>query len=320
MPNTDKNALITGGCGFIGVNLCLYLLERNWNIRVLDNFSSMGPELLQQACEEHGFPVPDLHEGDVRNAEDVNEAVRGMNAVVHLAAFTSVLKSVQYPQIDLDINSRGTFRVLEGVRQSDSVDQFVFASSNAAVGEVEGAVNEESVPQPLSPYGASKLHGEALCSTYANTYGLSTTALRFANAYGPHSGHKTSVIHKFIRRARDGKPLEIYGDGEQTRDFIHVRDIAAAIHAVLTSDRDGYDVYQVASGEETSINQMVERLRRIGHEASGLAIETNHTDERDGEIRKNYSTYEKIASDLGWEPEVSLEDGLKQVWDWYCTR
>jgi UDP-glucose 4-epimerase len=248
----------------------------------------------------------------MRESEGLEEAVKDVSAVVHLAAFTNVRYSTKHPEQDFRTNSEGTFNLLEAVRNSDEATRVVFASSNAAVGEVEGAVDETRVPEPLSPYGASKLHGEALCRVYQECYEINTTSLRFANAYGPYAGHKTSVIPKFIRRAKQGKTLEIYGDGKQTRDFIHASDIASAILAALENDSSAGEVYQVASGTETEINSLAEQIQELASEA-GKSVEIVHTDPRRGEIKYNYSSIDKIQRDLGWEPRIDLEEGLGEL-------
>ncbi len=307
---------MTGGCGFVGTNLVLRLREVGRTVRVLDNFSAVDPGPLEEACRARELDPPEVIEGDVREREAVARAMEGIGAVVHLAAFTNVRASSRDPERGFGPNVQGTFHVLEAARCSNSVRRVVFASSNAAVGEVEGAVDESVVPRPLSPYGASKLYGEALLSSFSEIGDLNTTALRFANAYGPFSHHKDSVVHKFIRRALREKPLEVYGDGRQTRDFIHVDDIASAVQSVLAHDRPGADVYQVATGRETSVNELAGMIRQRA-ESAGLSVAVRHTDPRPGEIRKNYSSIERIRRDLGWTPGIELTDGVDRVWRFY---
>lgn len=309
-----KPVLVTGGAGFIGTNLAPLLLDRGYDLKILDNFSHVGPEMIESATGDYSDERLDIVEGNVRDKETVAEAVRGVGAVVHLAAFTNVPESVKNPEPDVLTNSLGTFHVLEAARHADSCDGVVFASSNAAVGEVEGAVDETRVPEPLAPYGASKLHGEGLCSVYWHSYDLHTTSLRFANAYGPYCGHKTSVVAKFLRRAKQGKDLEIYGDGEQTRDFIHAEDIARVITRALQRQHNGGEVFQVATANETRILDLAHWVQTIAAD-HGQEIKVVHDDPRPGEIRFNYSSIDKVEETLGWEPKKKLKPSLESLWE-----
>lgn len=243
---------MNGGCGFIGANLSRYLLERGHAVRVFDNLSTGSEENLRRATE--GFEFPELIKGDIRDKGEMEEAARDVDAVVHLAAHTSVVDSLKNPEEDFQINALGTLNALEACRKN-RVKRFVYASSNAVVGEQEPPINEEKIPAPISPYGASKLTGESLCSAYFHSYGIKTISLRFSNAYGPYSSHKTSVVSKFIRRVKEGKPLIIYGDGNQTRDFIYAEDVCEAIYLSLDSDCGG-EVFQAAIGVETTVNDL----------------------------------------------------------------
>ena len=305
--------LITGGAGFIGTNLARQLLDEGYDLRVLDNFSQVGPEMVRKATGNWDSDRVELIEGDIREPARLSPILEGVDAVVHLAAFTDVPASVDQPETDVETNARGTFHVLESARKAN-VSSFVFASSNAVVGEVDGAVNETCVPAPLAPYGASKLYGEALCSVYWNTYDLHTTSLRFANAYGPYSGHKTSVVAKFLRRASRGKNLEIYGDGKQTRDFIHAEDIARALSSALECQHPGGQVYQVATARETKILDLAGWVQELAND-SGISVNVTHEDPREGEIRYNYSDIDKAKNELNWKPRRRLRSALKTLWE-----
>lgn len=298
--------LITGGCGFVGANLLHYLYEKHCTIRILDNLSTGKKEYIDRLSLPES---PELIMGDIRNKENVGKAVEGMDAIVHLAAHTNVIESLENPDDSWDINVTGTFNLLEACRK-DGIEEFVFASSNAVAGEQTPPINETKLPQPLSPYGASKLAGEALCSAYYHSYGLKTTSLRFSNLYGPFADHKTSVIAKFIELARKEIPFTIYGDGNQTRDFVHVDDICHAIYLSLTNQTSHGEVFQIARGKETTINELVEILNKI----AGKKIRTIHEPERKGEIRRTYSDISKAREVLGFEPQVELKEGLMQLW------
>ncbi len=297
--------LVTGGCGFIGTNLVRYLSERGCQLRILDNLSTGKKENLATSISDQ------LIIGDIRNRKAVDQAVPGVAAVVHLAALTSVVESLENPAEVWEVNVTGTLNLLEACRQN-GVTRFVFASSNAVVGEQPPPIDELKIPQPLSPYGASKLAGEALCSSYYHSFGLKTVSLRFANCYGPYSEHKPSIIPKLIKWAEEGKPVTIFGDGQQTRDFVHAGDVAQAIYRALTVDTDSYgQIFQVATGSETSINQLVGLVQEV----SGRKLQTVHEPERKGEIKRNYSDITKARRILGFDPGIELREGLKDLWE-----
>jgi UDP-glucose 4-epimerase len=349
LPTVDyrpSTVLVTGGCGFIGTNLVKYLSNKGCGVRILDNLSMPSREFANQESPVTG-PLPpravdsdlsgiDLVVGDIRDRQAVERAIEEVDAVVHLAAHTSVVESLEKPEEAWDINVNGTLNLLEACRRN-GVDRFIFASSNAVVGEQDPPIDETKIPRPLSPYGASKLAGEALCSTYYHSFGLKTVSLRFSNCYGPCSEHKPSVIAKFIDWARKGEPLVIYGDGNQTRDFVHVADICQAIHLSLTIAQPPEpsqptpstqqtqqtpptqktqqtpvwgEVFQIASGVETSINQLVELIKAMAD--SQLTIV--HKPKRKGEIESNYSDITKAKKLLGFEPRITLREGLGELW------
>ena len=228
------NWLITGGCGFLGKNLIKFLKAEkdDVSIRVVDNFSVGQPNDLAYATTDYkkfdqldelswGSDIVQVIEGDILDASLAIGVSRGADVIVHLAANTGVGPSVENPRMDCTTNVLGTFNYLEACRVNN-ISRFVFASSGAPIGECIPPIHEELACHPVSPYGASKLAGEAYCSAYFRSYGVNTVALRFGNVYGPGSTHKSSVVAKFIRQAMNGETLEIYGDGSQTRDFIYL--------------------------------------------------------------------------------------------------
>jgi len=312
-----KTILVTGGCGFIGTNLVKYLSERRYKVRMLDNLStpssiwtpdthsSLRPPLTQST---------ELLAGDIRDPEVIKKAMEGIDAVVHLAAHASVVESLKNPKENWDVNVNGTLNLLEACHHK-GVGKFIFASSNAVLGEQPPPVDESKIPRPLSLYGASKLAGEALCSAYYHSFALNTISLRFANCYGPHSEHNASVITRFVDRAREGKPLIVYGDGNQTRDFIHADDICQAIHLALIALDSGLKIqdlllFQIASGVETSVNELVDLIREI---AADHQISVIYEPKRKGEIERNYSDITKAKKLLGFAPKITLKEGLEAL-------
>ena len=314
-----RNVLITGGCGFIGTNLIARLgRSGRWRVTVLDNESIGHRGYLD------GLDVARFVPGDVRDPEAVEAAMAGTEAVVHLAAQTGVVPSVEDPETDFDINVRGGLNVLQAAVQNDA-RAFVFASSAAPVGARQPPLHEDMGCRPAAPYGASKLAIEGYCSAFWHSYGLPTTTLRFSNCYGPGSDNKSSVVAAFIRGILAGKPLTIYGDGEQTRDFIIVDDICRGIELPLEGvngrDDDLFgEVYQLSTGRETTVNRLVEMLQSVAREAGFGAFDIRHAPERKGEIARNYAKNDKFFAAYGYRPETPLDEGLARVWDFFTAQ
>lgn len=318
------NCLITGGCGFIGINLINRLLDEgnNHKIRVIDNLSVGTREDLRSVFDyiETDIPVPNSNKvelwiEDIRNSELALKAAQGVDCIVHLAANTGVIPSIEDPRTDCDTNVVGTFNYLEAARQN-GVKKFIFASSSAPLGEQLPPINEEKVPKPISPYGASKLAGEGYCSAFFGSFGLKTIALRFGNIYGPRSTHKGSVVAKFIKQALAGETLVIYGDGSQTRDFIYIDDLVNAILAAAKADVGG-EVFQVATHKETTINEIAEMLKAIIESKINNSVNSTYADERAGEVKRNFSDISKARRILGWEPKWGVEEGLRATVEWF---
>ena len=235
---------------------------------------------------------------------------------MHLAANTGVGPSVENPHLDSEMNVGGTLNMLEGARAA-GVQRFVFASSGAPAGLSKPPITETIAPRPVSPYGASKLAGEAYCCAYAVAFGVPTVALRFSNIYGPKSWRKGSVVAAFIRQAMAGDPVTINGDGTQTRDFIHIDDLTRAIRlAALTPDLSG-ELYQVATGVETSINELL-ALMQVQFDAAGLPPLDIRTAERtSADVLRNFADASKAAREMGWTPQRDLSDGLRETLEWF---
>jgi UDP-glucose 4-epimerase len=328
------NWLITGGCGFIGTSLIKHLLENNQakKIQVLDNLTVGTRDDLATVCsfietDNSSLLTPnssqgsnvELVAGDVREAATAEACCRGIDVVVHLAANTGVAPSVENPRLDMECNVIGTLNMLEGARRYKA-KRFIFASSGAPVGECEPPIHEGLAPHPVSPYGASKLAGEGYCSAYFRTFGVETVALRFGNVYGPGSGHKNSVVAKFIRQAMQGETLEIYGDGKQTRDFIYIDDLILAIVLAASAEGIGGETFQIATNAETTVSGLLGALLPVLTHKGFNNVKLKHTASRVGDVRRNFSDTSKAKEMLGWYVKTDLSTGLRQTVEWFTEQ
>jgi len=321
------NIVITGGCGFIGVNLVRYLLklDENIRIRIVDNFSVGQPEDIEKICAIKRLEADQLNEwqdgvslveGDILDEGLAIKICRGADGVVHLAANTGVIPSIENPRMDCMANVLGTFTYLNACRKQ-TVSRFVLASSGAPLGEQIQPIHEEMVPRPISPYGASKLCGEAYCSAFYGSYNVHTACLRFGNVYGPYSTHKSSVVAKFIKQIMSGKKLTIYGDGNQTRDFIYIDDLCAAMWASLTVADVGGEVFQIATHKEHTVSELAEQLNDFALKYLGKSSLVEHEAERKGEVRRNFSDISKAQRMLNWEPKWEFAKGIEETLKWF---
>lgn len=320
--------LITGGCGFLGTSLIRNLIhEGGHSIRLLDNLSigtradlsSVTPFVETPASKITAIPprnAVELVVGDIQDKDLLRNSARGADIIVHLAANTGVEPSVNDPEADCLNNVIGTMNALEAARHNN-VNRFVFASSGAPAGECDPPIHENVVPRPVSPYGASKLAGEGYCSAYFRTFGVETVALRFGNVYGPGSGHKSSVVAKFIKRAMDGEVLEIYGDGSQTRDFIYVDDLISAVRKAAMVENIGGEIFQIATNAETSVNTLVEEMLPLLEAAGIQNICLINGAKRQGDVMRNYSDTSKAKEILGWQAQTSRTQGLENTIAWF---
>ena len=296
--------LVTGGAGFIGANL-LRQLDFSHDVRVLDNLVMGSQELLPDRDV-------DFVEGDIRDPDAVARAVKGVDLVIHLAAFGSVVDSVSDPVENFEINVRGTFEVLRGAADA-GVERVVFASTGGAImGDQEPPIDENSLPWPISPYGASKLCGEAYMHAFAGSFGIRPVALRFANVYGPYSAHKKGVVTRFIRAALAGGAFEIYGDGSSTRDYLHVEDLCRGIVAAADSDLSD-EVLHLASGQETAIDELARLILGL----AGSDVDVVHHPKRTGEVERNFARADRAREVLGWTPQLSLREGMMKTIEWF---
>jgi UDP-glucose 4-epimerase len=299
--------LVTGGAGFIAANFVRMALSAGNSISVLDDLSVGNLRYIE------GLPLRFV-QGSILDEELVRKEVAQHDTVVHLAAQSGVPTSLKDPRKDCQINVLGTLNMLEACRVAEEKTgqpRFVYASSNAPLGRQAPPATEDKACLPVSPYGASKLAGEAYCLAYHGSWGIPTVAMRFGNVYGPYSAHKKSAVAKFLDDIEATGSITIEGDGLQTRDFIYVDDLARALMAALESSVAG-EVFQISSGTETSIQTLSELIEAV----VGQKVKTNRVGVRAGDVRRNYSVITKAEQLLGWKPQVSLEDGLRLTYEW----
>lgn len=300
--------LITGGCGFIGTNLIARLSEGDAaSIRIFDN-ESMG-----RRAHLEGLKA-EFVSGDLRERKAVDAALEGIDTVVHLAADTRVIDSIKNPMFNLENNVLGTLNLLEGMRSRNIVRLVNASTGGAIVGEVEPPVHEGMLPNPASPYGASKLAVEGYCSAYAQSYGLKALSLRFSNVYGPRSFHKGSVVAAFFKAILKGQPITVYGDGSQVRDYVFVEDLCRGIEAGMTSGQSG--AIQLGSGRPTKINELLDAMREV---VAPRLLDVRYESFRAGEVLATYCDIAKARRELSFEPSTTLRDGLSRTWEWFLA-
>ena len=304
-----RQLLITGGCGFIAANLIPRLARAgNVRIRALDN------ESLGQRAHIADLPAEFVH-ADIRDRAALDRALAGVDAVIHLAAHTRVIESIENPAYNFEINASGTLTLLEAMRAA-GVRRLINASTGGAIlGEVEPPVHENMVPRPIAPYGASKLTAEAYCMAYTGSYGLRALSLRFSNVYGPRSFHKGSVVAAFIKRILANERVHIYGDGSQVRDYVFVDDLCDGIIAGVNADVSG--VIQLGSGIPVTVDQLLDALSEV---VRPRTIERVYEPFRDGEIRHTYCDIRKAREELGYDPRTPLREGLARTWNWFVAQ
>ena len=299
--------LVTGGAGFIGAHIAEALLRRGDDVRILDNFATGSRTNL-----DHLQGEVELLEGDLRSYERVHNAVRGCEVVLHQGALPSVPRSVQDPLTSSEINIGGTLNVLLTARD-EGVRRVVAASSSSVYGDTPGLPRVETMAaSPLAPYAVSKLAAEQYCLSFNRVYGLESVALRYFNVFGPRqdpNSQYSAVIPKFIVALKDGIAPEIYGDGEQSRDFTFVEDVVQAnLLAMDAPDAAGH-AFNVAVGHEHSLNELVATLNRL----IGSDIEPLYRPPRPGDVRHSLADISLARRLLGYEPAVSFEDGLERT-------
>jgi UDP-glucose 4-epimerase len=308
MKTKNSTVLVTGGLGYIGANVVHDLLDRGWRVRIFDNFYRCDRAVAASLAE---LDRVEVIEGDVRYANAVEGAMRGVETVVHLAA-VCLNKSISDPTESLDVNLLGTQNVYDAAARA-SVRRIIYASSASVYGNPKSLpMYETDMPAPITPYCIAKLAGEHLLSFYAQRSKLSWMALRFFNVYGPGQptdAYYTSVVLTFLRRLARGEVPIIDGRGEQSMDFVHVKDVARAVGMALDSEATG-EILNVGTGTQTTVAQLADHLIK----AVGADVRPEFRP-REVLVTQREASIDRIREVLGWEPTVDLTEGLASVVD-----
>ena len=319
--SSDKNIsnyrfLVTGGAGFIGSNLVGYLLKHGAKkVRVLDNFSNGYKYNLTEFLEHPAF---ELLEGDIRDLATCELAMKDMDYVSHQAALGSVPRSLDDPATTNAVNINGFLNMMIALKNSNTVKRMVYAASSSTYGDSKSLPKVENViGKPLSPYAVTKYVNELYADVFASAYGTDTIGLRYFNVFGPKqspNGAYAAVIPLFMQALKDNKSAKINGDGEQTRDFTYVDNaVQANVKGFFASENAANEVFNVACGERISVNQLWQYLK----EAAGSNLEPTYGPPRKGDVRDSLADISKAERLLGYDPEVTVREGLGLTWDWF---
>ncbi|MGC9107307.1 MAG: NAD-dependent epimerase/dehydratase family protein [Infirmifilum sp.] len=293
--------LVTGGAGFIGSHLVKTLVHRGHNVKVLDNLSTGSLDNLIEVLDSIEFI-----KGDIRDYNLVEETIRGTDVVIHLAALIDVAESIVKPDLYFDVNIKGTYNL---VKASRDISVFLFVSSSAVYGEqMKLPISEDSPVNPKSPYAASKISGEAFVASFSDLYNYRPIIFRLFNVYGPkQSKAYAGVITEFLRRVSKGEAPVIFGDGTQSRDFVHVSDIVEAIILALENYK-AKGIYNIGSGKAVTINELAEIILKLMDRED---LKPFHAPPRPGDIRYSMANIAKAMNELGFKPKVNLLKGLQ---------
>lgn len=315
--------LVTGGAGFIGSNLCEYLLRNGYEVRCLDNFATGHMHNLIPLMEQYSTTF-ELQVGDIRNLADCRKAVEGVDYVMHEAALGSVPRSINDPITTNDVNIGGFLNMLVAARDA-GVKRFIFAASSSTYGDSKSLPKvEDVIGKPLSPYAITKFVDELYADVFARTYGIEYIGLRYFNVFGrrqdPHGAY-AAVIPLFVKKFMNHEAPNINGDGEYSRDFTYIDNVIQMnMLAMTTTNPDAVNqIYNTAFGERTTLNQLVGYLREFlgAKDSTILDIEPTHGPNRAGDIPHSLASIDKARRLLGYEPKFSMRDGLRQAVDWY---
>jgi UDP-N-acetylglucosamine 4-epimerase len=318
---SNQKVLVTGGAGFIGSNLCEELLKRNNKVVCLDNFSTGKRENIVSFFEDKNFT---LIEGDIRNISDCRKAVENVDYVLHQAALGSVPRSINDPITSNDVNVSGFLNMLVAARDAN-VNRFVYAASSSTYGDSASMPKvEDVIGKPLSPYAITKYVNELYADVFSNAYGLETIGLRYFNVFGRRqdpNGAYSAVIPKFVSQLMRGESPVINGDGSYSRDFTYIDNVIQAnLLCLITEDREAINtVYNVAFGDRNTLNDLMRYLKEYLSDFDNTIkdIEVVHGSNRIGDIPHSHASIEKAKQNLKYNPQYSLQQGLKEAIMWY---
>jgi UDP-N-acetylglucosamine/UDP-N-acetyl-alpha-D-glucosaminouronate 4-epimerase len=311
---SERTVVITGGAGFIGSNLARRFFEMGYEVRIIDNFSTGKRENL----ESIGQPVQ-LLEGDINDEKVIERALTGAAYVLHEAALPSVPRSIKNPIATNRVNVDGTLSLLS-MAKAKGVRRLVFAASSSAYGDTAVLPKTESMnPNPKSPYAVSKYAGELYCRVFSTVFGLETICLRYFNVFGPRqdpNSEYAAVIPRFINSLLNNEAPEIFGDGEQTRDFCYVENVIHANVLAVQARMTRGEVVNIACGERISLNQLVNELNK----AIGKDISPRYLSDRQGDVKHSLADLREAKRILGYEPVVKVREGLAATVDWFMKQ
>jgi len=303
--------LVTGGAGFIGLNVVYQLAGQGEKVVVYDNFASGKRKWAREFPKEIK-----VVEGDILDLKEMKKAVRSCDYVIHLAGQPSVAKSVKDPTASLETNAMGTLNALTAARDA-KVKRFIYVGSAAAYGESPSLPKLETMNDtPLSPYAVSTIAAENQCRVFFNTYGLQTVILRAFNVFGPFQDPGSpygAVVARFVHQLNEGKTPIVSGDGKQSRDFIHVADLLEAIKSACIAPKAEGELFNIGTGSRITINGLVNLINGI----LGKEIQPKYEEARPGDIRHSLADITKAQEMLGFHPRVSIMDGLRTTIEWY---
>lgn len=307
--------LVTGGAGFIGSHLVEKILKRGDSVAVLDDFNDFYDPAIKRGNLADLNGNLEVFEADLRDGERVRQIVKDGNfdAIVHLAARAGVRPSMLEPELYIDTNIKGTFHLLEAARLAD-VKRFVFASSSSVYGasKVVPFSEDQRLSQTLSPYAATKLAGETICSNYTYLYGMRVVCLRFFTVYGPRQ-RPDLAIHQFTRKIDEGKPINQFGDGSTQRDYTYVDDIVQGIEGALAYEGELFDIFNLGESQTTTLSELI---RRIENTVGKKAL-INYLPEQKGDMPRTFADISKARQLLGYAPTTPIAEGIPKFVAWY---
>lgn len=307
--------LVTGGAGFIGSHLVERMLADGHAVSVIDEFNDFYDPRIKRRNLEGVASQIELHEADIRDAGAMLRIVQegGFDSIVHLAARAGVRPSIKEPKLYIDTNIVGTFNLLEAARQA-GIDRFICASSSSVYGVLKTTPFREdmALTATISPYAATKLAAEQLCSNYSHLYGMRTINLRFFTVYGPRQ-RPDLAIHKFTRSIHEGKPIEQFGDGTTRRDYTYIDDIIQGVVACLTYEGDRCDVFNLGESQTTTLNELIASIEA----ALGKKATIKRMPEQPGDVPVTFADISKARTLLGYDPHTKIAEGIPKFVEWF---